>query len=210
MKNQKAVDYRHLKGFTALFVALFLVLTASCVSRKECLVCNSVMDGYNFLRFDSIYVPRKDLWNVWLLDSIRSAAAMPLSDSLIILSSTQAFSPCPLITVKSGQDFIKIDYRRTPIPSYYPIVKYYDTYPDALYNEELRLKELTVFSWNIDRLKSVLLCSPAFISDSPYYTMVRVVQKNGRIRDWEEYRFSEPHTWTDCSDSLYWKQLWED
>ena len=194
------------KHLTALFAALFLVLTASCVSRKNYLVCNGITDRYSFLRFDSIYVPRKDLWNVWLLDSIRSAVAMPLSDSLIILSSEEVNGE-PRIFVKSDTTYINIKYLYLCTPAIIPMVRYYDSYPISYPAKEDSLFDSTIFSWDIERLKRVLSCDVVPSSNPTYCIMIRTVLKDDKIQRWEEYRFREPYTWSDCSDSLYRKEF---
>ena len=203
-------NYNSLKHITALLVLLFLAMTTSCVSRKNCLVCNDIQEKsnfYTFVRFDSTYTSVKSLKNRWILDSVLNAVPIPLSDSLIILSTLDGIvDPRPYISVKSGSKRINIYYRPTSmdIYSYIPEIEYSDI------NTNISLEEKTVFSWDIDRLISVLSCSPSYVSSTFNYTIIRLTQKNGKIKDWEEYRFQTPCSWEDCTDSLRKILLMED
>lgn len=205
MKNQKAVDYRHFKGFTALFAALFLVLTASCVSRKECLVCDEVTEGYRFVRFDSAFVSCNSLRDIWVLDSLRTAVPRPLGDTLIIFSrlSCSAVSNTANMLVKSDSKYISLSYRPTRVPSYVPEVEYYDSFPYT--RPEDSLMEQAVFLWNIDTLKSILeYQSTVPKSEMDDCMMIRLVTKRNRIVRWEEYRFMDPFYWTNVPDPTVW------
>ncbi|MDE5662206.1 MAG: hypothetical protein K2I04_06235, partial [Muribaculaceae bacterium] len=191
----------YFKNITALLVLLFLAMTTSCVSRKNCLVCNDITERshfYTFLRFDSTYTSVKSLKNRWILDSVLNAVPIPLSDSLIILTIRGFVDETPYISVKSGSKLINIQYRDALklSDSHIPVVEYSD------FNADISLAGKTIFSWDIDRLISVLSCAPSYWSEPSFYTIIRLTQKNGKIKDWEEYRFERPNTWKDCTDSI--------
>ena len=190
------------KHLTALFAALFLVLAASCVSRQNCLVCTDVIVNTSFVKFDSSYVSRKELQNIWILDSVRRAVANSLSDTLIILASKALFYPLHILVV-SDSGFIDISYKVAKYPETFPAVKYYDSYPDGGMPYD-SIEGATISSWDIDKLSSILQCQHCSLTSGPAHCiLVKAVLKKNRIRSWEEYRFDDPMLWTDCNDSSY-------
>lgn len=194
--NSKAVDYRHFKGFTALFAALFLVLMSSCASRQySFLVCDQLRgeNGFGFITFDSTYVSSNNLRNKWILDSVRNAVSIPLNDTLIILAARLYPYP-PGFDVKSGSKFIDISYKYNgDIPDYVATVEYYDELP--VYDQFSPIIQSTVYNWDIERLKCML--KREILSNEGKCTMIRVVTRKNRIVDWEEYRFDE-QLWREC------------
>lgn len=187
-------QYHPLRHTTALFAALFLVLTASCVSRKNCLVCDEVTEGYRFVRFDSAYAESKKLRDRWILDSIRSAVTVPLGDTLIILENRGINYP-PMFDIKSGPEYILVSYDyNDSIPAYIPVVRYYDRLP--VYYPGDTLFKSTVFNWDIARLKRLLRCREEPMQSD--CILIRVVTRNNRIIDWEEYRFDDVFPWKEC------------
>ena len=192
--NSKAVDYRHFKGFTALFAALFLVFTSSCASRQySFLVCDQLRgeNGFGFAGFDSTYVSSNNLRNKWILDSVRNAVSIPLNDTLIIMSSRWNMD-IPIFEVKSGSKFIRISYKYNgDIPDYVAKVEYYDELP--VYNPYHPVIESTIYNWDIERLNRLL--SRLYIPYETECTLIRVVSRNKKILHWEEYRFDEIPFW---------------
>lgn len=190
MKNQKAVDYCHLKGFTALFPALFLVLTASCVSRKNCLICDPMMHDETFVKFDSAYVTEKWLSDKSVIDVVRREVGKPLDDTLIILT-TYRLNKYPEILVKSGDSFIRIGYDETGCCSSPNVVRHYRGRPDNYENLYDSARVSTIFSWDIAGL-SRRLRDIDYDDSEAYSVMIRVVMKNDRMQTWEEYSFDDP------------------
>lgn len=186
-------NYNTLKHATALLVLLFLAMTTSCVSRKNNLICYPEINDEHFTKFDSAYVSDKWHFDKTSFDLVRQKAGMPLSDTLIILTSYPN-NKYPEILAKSGDSFIAIGYERDGC-CYFPTrVKHYSGQPENYENLYDSARVATVFSWDIAELNRRLHKIDdgyPYIIDV-YSVMTRVVTRNGRIQSWEEYSFNDP------------------
>lgn len=176
---------------------LFLLLTVSCISTKNCVIYKE-RDRNDFLYrgFDTTYTSARSLKDKWVLEYINKANLKGLSDSLIVLVYTRIlgrptpiFNP-PILYIKSDSTYICTyceDNIRTIKRSN---TNFFST------NEDEKAFFPAVFNWDIPKLKHLLDCGVADSFGS--YRLIKLVRNENKILAWTEYIFSDLVFWEYC------------
>lgn len=168
---------------------LFLVLTVSCISTKNCVVYEEkYRDDFVYKGFDTTYSSIRSLKDKWILKYLDKANLKGLSDSLIILVCTSFFTS-PTIDVKS--DSI---YSHTYFKNNVPITEY-STTPIAI-NKFDSIFYPAALNWDIHKLKHLLKCGTGDSFGRCH--LVKLVRHEKKISSWTEYIFCDLVFWQDC------------
>ena len=185
------------------FLSISVMLAVSCAPEKNCMICTEVRDDGRFAGFDTTYVSVRSLKDKWVLDSLKSAGVTYLSDTLIIcfLDGKIFFPPrVDWLTVKSDSTYIIAVFNEWRGHK----VTYYDAIADILYRADGTLlpkdDSMEEFftevasRWDIKTIEQ-LLKEHKIIRKGVYSKLVRLVRKDNKIKQWDEYVFNPIEDW---------------
>ncbi len=185
------------------FLSISVMLAVSCAPEKNCMICTEVRDDGRFAGFDTTYVSVRSLKDKWVLDSLKSAGVTYLSDTLIIcFSEGKTYFPPRLegIDVKYDSTYVSAGFNEW----HGWRVSYYDAIADIWYKADgtwLRMHDPieeifadVAFKWDIKTLEQ-LLKRRTVIRKGAYSKFVRLVRKDNKIKQWDEYIFHPIEYW---------------